>query len=196
MDDECDVWGQSSHTYEQRWNMMKRELDANRPFAYRIPGHAIVGDGYRVEWIGGSPVDQVHIVYGWNGSNDGWWALTEVPGGDWSEDYFVREVYPDCSIGTTLETYYSVPSGPAYRYFNRDVSGPATEFEAGQWLQVLKSGFLLTNSGSGTGDEIVLQGHPYYETLIFINGDPVGDSRIEVLDGEMKVYGGGQIAVY
>ncbi len=194
MDDECDVWYQEGHSYNQRWEMLKREFNANRPVAHRIPGHAIVSDGWRVHDVGGVPTDQVHVVYGHNGSNDGWWALTEVPGSSPGEDYFVREIWPEYSIHTTLAENYA--SQNAYRYFNRDASGPRSNFEAGQRVQVLKSGFLLSNTGTAPGDEIVFNGEPYHDLLVFIDGDPLGEPRIKVLDGQVKVLAGGQIAVY
>jgi len=194
MDDECDVWYQEGHNYIDRWNMLQRELNANRPVVHRIPGHATVCDGWRVHNVGGVPTDQVHIVYGHNGSNDGWWALDEVPGSVWLEDYFVREIWPERSIHSTLAENYAPTD--LCRYFNRDASGPRSNFEAGQRLQVLKSGFLLTNTGTGATDEIVFTGAPHDEMRIFMNGDPMGDPRINVVDGQLKVLAGGQIAIY
>jgi hypothetical protein len=194
MDDDCDVWYMDGHNYTDRWQMLKREFNANRPVVHRIPGHAVVSDGWRVQNVGGVPTDQVHIVYGWNGSNDGWWALTEVPGSVWLEDYFVREIWPERSIHSTLAESYAATD--LYRYFDRDASGPRSDFEAGQRLQVLKSGFLLSNTGSAPSDEIVFHGHGADKLLIFTNGDPMGEPRIDILDGEVKVLAGGQIAVY
>ena len=53
---------------------MKYEFNYNRPVMYFIPGHAIVGDGWRE--YGDPLVREYHMNYGWTGTgSDAWYGL-------------------------------------------------------------------------------------------------------------------------
>ncbi len=52
------------------------DLLAGQPVPVSVPGHAIVADGLGRE----AGQDYYHINYGWGGTNDGWYIVTDVVG--------------------------------------------------------------------------------------------------------------------
>jgi PKD repeat protein len=54
-------------------NMIKTEIEANRPIQYRIYSHSIVADGWRYP-IGDY---QVHMNYGWNSGHNAWYSIDD-----------------------------------------------------------------------------------------------------------------------
>jgi hypothetical protein len=191
-DDECDVRLRPAYSFIAWFELLKAEFNANRVVQYRIPDHSINADGWKEEQIG-TTYYWFHIVYGWNGSNDGWVSPDEIPGGNPNDEYVVREIYPENSVGPNPSSTYGPPSYP-YRYFDRDVHSAGAAFMAGQFLQVQRSGFLLENTSATTGI-IQIQGSTAANTVVFLNGDLTGDSRIRVCDGDLKVYAGGQMVI-
>jgi hypothetical protein len=125
--------------------------------------------------------------YGWpSDSYDGWWALDELLYGT-ADEYFIAAVVPDVAIGSSLAPHY--PGAPGtWRYFDRDASGTNSTFSAGQWLQILKSGFLLVNNGE-PGHAIRFYGEPDLHIRFFLDGDPWGMTRILIQGGGMKIHG-------
>jgi hypothetical protein len=53
---------------------LESDLRAGFPGVVSIPGHAVVSDGLLV--TGG--VKSYHILYGWGGTNDGWWSSASL----------------------------------------------------------------------------------------------------------------------
>lgn len=178
------------HTTSEYWNLLKIEFNYNRPVPYRIPGHAIVADG----WQEIDTVRYHHIRYGWNGSNDGWHALGEIPSGDLSEEYFLRHMAPATIISSNLDTAYGFDPYFPYRYFCYDTEGIDSDFLPGNRLQVLKGGFHLKNLVGG--GEISFFGSPGLETSFFLYGDEVNQTRIKIFDGELKMVNGGELVIY
>ncbi|MBD3160538.1 MAG: hypothetical protein GF346_00305 [Candidatus Eisenbacteria bacterium] len=194
---DIDAEWKADNSFSQYWGKLKDEFDHNRPVLYLIPGHAIIADGWKEEWIDdptyGLHYEWMHINYGWGGSYDGWCPPAEVPEGDFSEEGFIRRISPNTSIGDLIGDY-ELPSGGPYRYFDLDSTGYDANVAAGHRLQVLGSGFLLTHLyGAGP---IYFNGEPGSDTLFFIDGDTVGESRIRIKDGQIKMTGGGQLAIY
>ncbi len=70
-------------------NSLKTEINAHRPVVAGIPNHAIVVDGYSHESSG----DFFHINYGWGGTNNGWYLLTDIPGGGLVGFYTAKPSY-------------------------------------------------------------------------------------------------------
>ncbi|UCD17225.1 MAG: C10 family peptidase [Candidatus Zixiibacteriota bacterium] len=58
----------------QWFNMIKTEVNEDRPIFYNIPGHFIIGDGWRETGY----LYMVHMNYGWGGSNNMWYALDNL----------------------------------------------------------------------------------------------------------------------
>lgn len=176
------------------YNALKGQFNINRPVPYRVEGHAIVGDGWKEEWLG-DDYFWYHMNYGWpNDTYDTWWALDELYLGGFSEEYFIAAVVPDVAIGSPLEPFY--PGGPGFwRYFDQDTWGINSTFYAGQWLQILKSGFLLVSGGHPDAC-VSFCGEPELHTRFFLYGDPWGKTRVLIQGGAMKFHNGSGIAIY
>lgn len=189
---ECDVQYKEDYSYAGWFTLLKNELDQNRVVQYRIPGHSIVSDGWKEENIGGQ-IEWIHIVYGWNGGNDGWVAPDEIPGGEPQDEYVVREIYPDVALGTTFQGTIGGPIG--YTYFDRDATSLGAAIGPGVKAQVLRAGFVLEHNGPA-GNIVGFFGAPSFETSVFLSGDEADLTRIRVKDGALKMYTGAQMVVH
>jgi len=178
------------YAYMEWISLLMGEFNNNRPVAYKIPGHAIVLDG----WDEDLGTYYLHIVYGWNGSWDGWFTLGEIhEGGSANEQTVVYKLLPESCIGLP-QAYYELPAYP-YRYLERDLSTPDTEFAAGHNFQVRKPGFLATGA-TGPNYSLRFNGAPGLETVFYLQGDPEHKTRIRIKDGAMEFKLGGQMAIY
>ncbi len=187
----ADVANRDDYDYMEWVSLLVAEFDNNRPSAYRIDEHAIVVDG----WDEQDGSYFIHVVYGHNGSNDGWFTVGTIPGGGPAdEQYVVRNLTPAGVVGS-LDGTYDVPTYP-YRYFGRDLEGIDGEFAAGHNIQVLGSGLLLTATDAGSAYSVRFLGAPGAETNFYINGDPVHQTEINIRDGMIKMTKGGQVAFY
>jgi len=173
------------------FNALKGQFNINRPVPYRVTNHAIVADGWIEEWVG-DDYYWYHMNYGWpNDDYDVWWALDELYLGGFSEEYFIAAVVPVVAIGSPLGPYY--PAG--WWYFDEDTWGINSTFDAGQSLQILRSGFLLSSGGEPAA-AIRFYGEPDLHTRFFLYGDPSGKTRILIQGGGMKIYSGAGMAIY
>jgi hypothetical protein len=80
----------------QWFNMIKNEIDNNRPMQYRIYAHSIVCDGWRVS----KGKNQYHMNYGWGGSRNAWYTIDKLhcpwKGCDPMAEYMIRYIEPGC----------------------------------------------------------------------------------------------------
>ena len=142
----CTKKDRDDYTAVSWFNLMKADFNANRPVQYRVPGHSIVGDGWQE--IGGTPVRQYHMNYGWDNNRTTWYTLDALHLGDPNDEYMLENIYPAQALGSFINGTYSRDSF-YYRYFNRDASGYSATFEAGQRLQFLPNIRLRCSSTSG-----------------------------------------------
>lgn len=187
----CTRRNREDYNYNEWWGLLQSECDLLRPVAYRIPNHAIVVDG----WDAVVGLNEVHVVYGHNGSDDGWFNLDwEFFGGD--DDYMIGNIFPDVALGQALYGTYSVPSYP-YRYLDRHCWATDTEFAAGHNLQVLGAGLKMTHLPDSPPESgITFRGAPSLETVVYLYGDPENESRIRVHDGALKIRGNGEMIIH
>jgi hypothetical protein len=183
------------------FNLLKSQLNVNRPVPYHVEEHAIVGDGWKEEWIG-DDYYWYHMNYGWGGGIPGdpnwpgypnsntWFPLDELYWGGAGTEYIIGDVVPDGAIGGTLGLLY----GGTVHYFDQDASGTDSTFLPGNGLQILKSGFLLVNTGGPT-HAIMFYGEPDHYIRFFLEGDLAGKTRISIQGGGMAIHGGGQMVI-
>ncbi|MEZ5359331.1 MAG: C10 family peptidase [Candidatus Zixiibacteriota bacterium] len=69
----------SSYTAQNWFNVIVDQINQYHPTLYRISGHAIVCDGWRIS----GTTNQVHMNYGWGGSQNAWYAVDNLHC-DWS----------------------------------------------------------------------------------------------------------------
>lgn len=95
----------SAYTAAQWFGMITTDLDASRPIIYRISGHAIVCDGWRIQ----SSLDQYHMNYGWGESHTAWYTLDNLycpwEGCDTMVEYMVRNIQPMYSAIPTVSEW-------------------------------------------------------------------------------------------
>jgi len=193
-DENASVVFRPDWTYSQYIGRMMVQLDLNRPMAYKIPGHAIVVDGY--DEIEGSYL--FHVVYGHNGSDDGWFGIGSIPGGGSTDDHhFVRGLLPENYVQPDASGVHGAYPFP-YRYFVQDfyLQDLDLEFSVGNSLQVLGPGLLIENTDTGTGAELTFTGMPLMETVFFLEGNPAEKTRIVIHDGQLKIHEGGQMVIH
>ena len=176
------------------FEVIKGEFNMNRPVQYRIPGHSMVGDGWKEEWIG-DDYYWYHMNYGHRrDSEDIWYALDELAGGDPDDEYLIKRIVPVQAIGSDIAGSYPLPSFP-YRYFDQDASGSNATFDSGQLLQILKGGFVLRSIGSAS-ESVTFCGSPSANTRFFLYGDPDTQIRIRISGGGLSLYGGGEMVIH
>jgi len=190
----CHQDDRSDYEPVEWFDMIKAQVNLNRPVQYCYPGHSIVGDGWKEEWIG-DDYYWYHMNYGWPGGGyDTWYALDELYGGDPDEECMVRNIIPVQFLMPTISGDYPQLSFP-YRYFSTDVEGINATVQAGQHLQVLRPGFLLRSTGSSS-DAITFYGEPSANTVFFIHGDPDAQTRIRISGGALELYGGAEMVIH
>jgi hypothetical protein len=113
----------SSYSSSNWENMMKGELDNSHPIYYsgsssQSGGHAFVLDGYQVS--------DFHINWGWNGSYNGYYALTALnPGSEnfTSDQAAVIGIIPTLPLPTLNEGFESTTFPPAGWSINPTTGG-------------------------------------------------------------------------
>ena len=96
----------NAHSSTTWFDLVKDEINADRPILYRVQGHAIVCDGWRD--IGS--LDQYHMNYGWGNSYTTWWTLDNLLWGGIDEEYMIREIKP-ASSGMDVVMHVVEPDG-------------------------------------------------------------------------------------
>lgn len=193
IDSGCQVLDRSDYNFDAWYEKYRSEYNANRVVGITIPGHMVVGDGWRIYNIGGVDWRQIHVQYGWNGTHDGWYSPDDIVGE--GDEQMVRGVRPDCCLYSNPSGTYTT-DGSTWRYFNRDVYTDDVTFEQGHWLQILRPGFLITNTGTTSANKIEFRGGSSGNTRLFMEGDPGGERRMIMIDGTFRINAGGQVAFY
>jgi len=174
----------SDYSASDWFNLIKFNLDRNRPIQYGVPRHSIVCDGYRENFTTGQK--EYHMNYGWWGlGEDTWYVLDALPGSNTDAEDMIHRTFPSPSMGYSLAgTYLPIP---VYKYFEQDVAGLNATFLSGHKLQALHG---IKIFGSGTSSYLKFYGSTGTPTLIFTRGD---QSRgIDIQNGGIRLhnYGG------
>ena len=179
------------YTRSEWFNIIKAQLNKNRPMTYGIKGHAIVCDGWQEIIIPPSPfsVKQFHMVWGHGTSSATKWYTLDV---DWPYDpneHLLADHYPIQSVGSTVVSgTYPKKSFP-YWYFDQDATASfSTTFASGSNLQFLRrirlraAGYVRIESTSAQ------------QTRIYTRGDP--SMGIRMYNGTIKLYSGGSLKMH
>lgn len=187
-DNSCDVvYYRIDYTDQEWWDMLKGQINMNRPTQYRIDGHSIVCDGWQ-ELTGG--LWQYHINYGWQDKGfTTWYDFDDIFNTSVDSEYVVLNIVPEPALGPSLSGVYEKTSY-GYRYFDRDASGSAVEFRAGQMLQA-RPGRIITGTWNGY---VKIHGSATDETRLFTNGDP--SKGMKVKEGSIQLTDMGSIRIY
>jgi hypothetical protein len=190
---EVNIANRSFYETEQEWlDEIAYQINRNRPVQYTIPNHTIVVDG----WDDSFGTLFYHVNYGWGrtGDCDGcdmWYQVDHIYGGDPWNEFMLRDIFPENSMGTYITgTYPLYPLFP-YRYFDRDTSGEDATFTSGQLLQML-NGITVTCIGGtisfpGSSSEL--------GTRLFTGGDISRGIRIKG-EGTLELRTNGQLKLH
>ncbi len=81
----------ADHSPDGWFDIVQEEIFHDRPMVYRIIGHAVVCDGWRIE----GDLLEYHINYGWGGSHTGWYTIDHIYGSeDPLQEYMIRRIFP------------------------------------------------------------------------------------------------------
>ena len=98
----------TGHTKEQWFELVSQDIDDGLPINYRITGHAIVLDGYRV--VDGN--DQMHFNYGWNSSHSTWYTVDYLycpwEGCSNADQMMLTRIIPDKDAYFLIDTLYGL----------------------------------------------------------------------------------------
>lgn len=205
-DDDAFIENRSAYMISISWfNLIKQQINSNRPLQYRVPNHSIVCDGWRENQT--VPMWQYHMNYGWDnfvppdepcwdpfegiGSN-AWFTLDNLPCSTLDVELMIVALIPDVSLPSTLGPFYgNNPSFP-YRYIPLDSWGNSVTFSEGQLIQFLHG--VTMRCSSTSGGAIKFYGTPALHTRLFSRGDTSKGVRIE--NGGIALYGGGMVKLY
>jgi len=182
------VW-RAAHTAIEWFNLIKEQLNLNRPLPYKITKHAVVCDGWQE--IGITPLRQYHMEYGGADNHTTWYTLDELyypDGGGWPGDNMLVDIYPGPSLGNTISGSYPLESFP-YRYFDQDATSQGATFLSGQHLQFLPG--IVVKCVSTVGGEVRFEGSASNDTKLFTRGDE--SKGIRIINGAVKLKNNGSI---
>jgi PKD repeat protein len=105
-------WRQA-YTSENWFNLIKSEVNEDRPIWYFITSHSLVCDGWRE--VGDPVVEQYHMNYGWDDWHTTWWTLDQYycPVDDGNPDscfqqheFLVSNIAPDKGIWLSADATF------------------------------------------------------------------------------------------
>jgi len=176
----CWVPYRVNYTTSGWFNVIKEQLNKNRPMTYGIEGHAIVCDGWQV--VGS--LMQFHMVWGHGTSSATKWYTLDV---DWlydPDEHLLAEHYPVQSVGSTVVSGTYPKNALPYWYFDQDATAYfATTFASGNYLQFLRRIRL-----KATG-HVRIESTATQNTRIFSRGNP--SKGIRIRNGTIVLYSGG-----
>jgi len=177
------VWRYQYEWY-QWYDMIKANMNQNRPIQYEIKNHVIVCDGW---WDTDMPM--YHMNYGWGDGCNDWYTLDDLyqpdPEGSPAYELMLHEIYPICALGPTVTG--TIPPNPGYphRYVDRDCSAGSAYFTAGQLIHFLPYMRMTCTSGF-----LRFDGTPALNTRLYTAEYSRG---IRIHDGSMVFYPDGAI---
>jgi hypothetical protein len=186
---DCAIRHRRYYTEEEWFDLIKIDLNINRPIHYHVPGHNVVLDGWL---LSGDPIArECHLNLGWKDSSHAWFSFDSFPYADTLKEGMLIGIYPRTSFHDVINGTYPRESTLPYRYFDRDVTGGPAIIENGQGLQ-----FLPNISVTCTIDSVLIYGSPpdTLRSRLFTRGD---QSRgVLISNGAVKMKPGGSIKFF
>jgi hypothetical protein len=185
----------SDDTPDQWWQMIKEQVDLNRPVQYRIHNegysHSLVVDGYDTGYM-------VHANYGHDDKSENVWYTIDNfdckgPPCNWNETKMIRGLYP---TGGLCGTYSGILGpwggfGTLYHYVYCDTASNNLTVQGGARVQFLPG----TKISSLADDLVNIYGAAPNETRFFSDGLPTRGLRVAT-GGGIKLRTNGSIRVY
>jgi len=96
------------YTSQNWFNLIKTEINEDRPIWYFITSHSIVCDGWRE--IGDPVMKQYHMNYGWDSWHTTWWTLDQYHCPEdpcyQEHEFLVRNIAPNKGIWLSADTTF------------------------------------------------------------------------------------------
>jgi PKD repeat protein len=106
--DSIQIVERADYTFAQWSGFIREEMMANRPIDYAIHRHSIVADGWRLA----IPMAQVHMNYGWGGSQTAWYTIDDLycpwQGCSYLVELMLINIKPDNDVYFTSDTCLGV----------------------------------------------------------------------------------------
>jgi len=185
----CNHIHREDYTAVEWFQVIKDQLNLNRPVHYHVESHSILGDGWQE--IGGVPLRQYHMNYGWADEFNAWYTLDSLHLGGIDHEYIVKNIVPVNHLGAVLVGNYQLEAFP-YRYFDLDAVGEIATFEAGQYLQALPR--TKVSCAIGAGNNLRFLSSNSDRTRLFTRGDISKGARMQ--GGAIKIHPNGSLMLY
>jgi len=198
----CDRVDRDDFDSQAAWfQEIRSQINLNRPIHYRIPGHSLVADGWKVEggsnwyhlnmgWDGGKPDKECWAPYEGINTNT-WYAVDGIPCSQLQWEYILTPIYPITAVGPAVTGVYPRNSELRYSYFDMDAAGNRAVFMNDHQIQ-----FIPGVTATCIGDEgIVFYGlSADAPTRLYTKANTGKGVRID--HGTMVLYRNGSVKLY
>jgi hypothetical protein len=198
----CDRIDRDDYDTQAGWfEEIKSQVNLNRPIQYRIGGHSLVADGWKVTggtrwyhlnmgWDGGKPDRSCWDPYEGVNTNT-WYALDGIPCSQLIWEYMLVDIYPITAVGPVVAGLYPKLEEIRHTYFDMDAIGNRAVFHGDHHVR-----FIPGVSVTCLGDEGILfyavAGSP--PTRFYTKGDASRGIRID--DGVILLHNKGSLKLY
>jgi hypothetical protein len=136
---DCDRIDRDDYDTQAGWfEEIKSQVNLNRPIQYRIGGHSLVADGWKVAqgirwyhlnmgWDGGKPAKECWDPYEGINTNT-WYALDGIPCSQLQWEYMLVRIYPITAVGPLVGGVYPREAELRHSYFDMDAMGDGAVF--------------------------------------------------------------------
>ena len=156
----CDRIDRDDYDTQGGWfDEIRSQINQNRPIQYRIGGHSLVADGWKVTggtrwyhlnmgWDGGKPAKECWDPYEGINTNT-WYALDGIPCSQLVWEYMLINIYPITAVGPLAIGSY--PSNPElrYTYIDVDALGSGAVFHNDHRIQFIPGVSVKSIMGAG-----------------------------------------------
>ena len=144
----CDRVDRDDFDTQAGWfEEIKSQINLNRPIQYRIGGHSLVADGWKVAqgirwyhlnmgWDGGKPAKECWNPYEGINTNT-WYALDGIPCSQLQWEYMLVRIYPITAVGPLVAGSYPREAELRYSYFDMDAIGNRAVFHNNHHIQFI-----------------------------------------------------------
>jgi len=198
----CDRIDRDDFDTQAGWfEEIKSQINLNRPIQYRIGGHSLIADGWKVEggtrwyhlnmgWDGGKPNKECWKPYEGINTNT-WYAVDGIPCSQLQWEYMLRRIYPITAVGPVVGGVYPRNSELRYTYFDMDAVGRGAVFLQDHQIQFIPG---VTVRCVGDGGIFFFGLSPDAPTRLYTKANVGKGVRID--HGNIVLYQNGSIKLY
>jgi hypothetical protein len=197
----CTRVDRDDHTQDEWFNLIRAQIDMNRPVQYRYPGHSLVADGWKIAtsikwlhlnmgWDGGKPASSCWNPYEGKNTNT-WYAVDGIPCSQLIWEYVLTDIYPITAAGPILSGVYPKDGDLRYTYIDRDAAGIGIVFFPDHHVQFVR-GVRVASLADGGVLFYGIDGTP--PLRLYARGDPSKGARLD--NGVIFLHQNGCLKLY